>query len=160
MFQKKISAEDKKIVHSDSSTVDTVVGASVIVEGDFASQGNIIVKGIVSGNVKTSGHLTVERGAKILANIKAVSAEISGEVRGNVKVQDTLELKESAKILGDIEAGILMVAAGAGISGKCNTTEVDFQSLKGELKKEKTSQKKKYEEAAISGLEQTESAVI
>ena len=45
--------------------VETVVGPSVNVEGDFASEGNIVVKGTVSGSVFTSKHLTVERGAKI-----------------------------------------------------------------------------------------------
>jgi cytoskeletal protein CcmA (bactofilin family) len=110
--------------------VDTVVGPSVVVEGDFASNGNIVVKGTVSGNVRTSQHLLVEEGAKILANVKAQSAKISGEVRGNVKVKDILELTATAKVLGDIECGTIIIAAGAGISGKCHTLGADFSSLK------------------------------
>jgi cytoskeletal protein CcmA (bactofilin family) len=39
--------------NSSPDEVETVVGPSVHVEGDFASEGNIIVKGMVSGNVKT-----------------------------------------------------------------------------------------------------------
>ncbi|MBU1895522.1 polymer-forming cytoskeletal protein, partial [Patescibacteria group bacterium] len=52
-------------VHDD---VETVVGPSVTVEGDFASEGRILVKGTVCGSVATSKLLTVEVGAKILAN--------------------------------------------------------------------------------------------
>lgn len=98
--------------------VETVVGPSVIVEGDFASEGNILVKGTVSGSVKTARRLTVESGAKIMANVKAGDAIISGEVRGNVKVDGQLELTASARVLGDINCQILVVEAGALIQGK------------------------------------------
>jgi cytoskeletal protein CcmA (bactofilin family) len=142
--------EHKSDSYDDS--VDTVVGPSVVVEGDFVSHGNIIVKGVVSGNVKTSQHLLVEEGAKITANVKARSAQVSGEIRGNVKVKDTLELTSTAKVLGDIECGTLIVAGGAGIFGKCSTVAVDFSSIK-EAKEEKVlaRKKKKVEEAVLEG---------
>ena len=72
--------------------VETVVGPSVNVEGDFASEGNIVIKGTVSGSVFTSKHLTVEMGAKIIANVRAGSATIAGEVKGNMKIKESLEL--------------------------------------------------------------------
>jgi len=98
--------------------VETVVGPSVVVEGDFASEGNIIVKGTVSGSVKTSKLLAVEKGACIFANVRAGSALVAGSVKGNVKVGDRLELTETAQVLGDIECKILNVAPGALIQGK------------------------------------------
>lgn len=98
--------------------IETVVGPSVVVEGDFASEGNILVKGTVSGNVKTARLLTVEPGAKIMANIKASDAVIAGEVRGNVKVDQQLELTASARVLGDIQCQVLVVAPGALLQGK------------------------------------------
>lgn len=98
--------------------VDTVVGPSVNVEGDFASEGNIIVKGTVSGSVHTSRNLVVEPGAKIMANIRAGSAQIAGEVRGNIKVKESLELDATAKVMGDIEAQVLVLEAGALLHGK------------------------------------------
>jgi cytoskeletal protein CcmA (bactofilin family) len=98
--------------------VETVVGPSVNVEGDFASEGNIIVKGSVAGSVHTSRNLSVEQGAKILANVRAGSARIAGEVKGNMKVKDTLELTGTAKVLGDVEVKTLIVEAGALICGK------------------------------------------
>ena len=82
--------------------VETVVGPSVHVEGDFASEGNIVVKGTVSGSVRTSKLLTVEKGAKIFADVKAGNAHISGEIRGNVR----------------IACSVLVVEAGCLISGK------------------------------------------
>ncbi|MDO8625958.1 MAG: polymer-forming cytoskeletal protein [Candidatus Magasanikbacteria bacterium] len=98
--------------------VETVVGPSVNVEGDFGSEGNIVVKGTVSGSVRTSKHLFVEMGAKIMANVKAGTSKVSGEVKGNIKVKDTLELTATARVLGDIDAKILIIEAGAIVSGR------------------------------------------
>lgn len=98
--------------------VETVVGPSVNVEGDFSSEGNIIVKGSVAGSVHTSKHLSVEPGAKIMANVRAGSAKIAGEVKGNMKVKDSVELTSTAKVAGDIETKVLVVEAGALLYGK------------------------------------------
>jgi len=98
--------------------VETVVGPSVNVEGDFASEGNIVVKGTVSGSVRTSRHLTVETGAKVMANVKAGTAQVAGEVMGNVKVKGHLSLAATARVVGDIDAGTLSVEEGAMISGR------------------------------------------
>ena len=99
--------------------VETIVGPSVKVEGDFNSQGNVLIQGIVSGNVKTEKYLQVEEGAKIMASVSADSAKISGEVQGNLRVKNTLELASTARIIGDVESKTLIIAAGAILHGKC-----------------------------------------
>ncbi|OGH71511.1 MAG: hypothetical protein A2921_01555 [Candidatus Magasanikbacteria bacterium RIFCSPLOWO2_01_FULL_43_20b] len=115
--------------------VETVVGPSVRVEGDFASEGNIIVKGIVSGSVKTSKLLTVEKGASIFANVRAGNAAISGSIRGNVKVSDRLDLAETAQVAGDIDCRVLSVAPGALIQGRVTMKGIDIIGDKRDDKK-------------------------
>lgn len=115
--------------------VETVVGPSVVVEGDFSSEGNILVKGTVSGNVRTDKLLTVEPGAKILANVKAGNAVVSGAVKGNVRVSDRLELTESAQIAGDVSCKVLVVAAGASMQGKVNMGNIDIEGPKTDKKR-------------------------
>ncbi|MBP9760741.1 MAG: polymer-forming cytoskeletal protein [Candidatus Magasanikbacteria bacterium] len=132
MFQKNTQQPQEQYVHEDvgRDEVETVVGPSVQVEGDFASEGNIIVKGTVSGSVKTSRLLRVEPGAKILANVKANEAIIAGQVKGDVRVLNTLELTETAQILGDITCSVLAVAAGALVEGKVSMKGIDIQDNK------------------------------
>ena len=108
--------EEQQIQADDN--VDTVVGPSVNVEGDFASEGNIVVKGSVNGSVHTSKNLLVEQGAKIVANVRAGSATIAGDVRGNMKIKDYLELASTARVVGDIEVKTIVMEAGALIFGK------------------------------------------
>lgn len=134
IFQK---AAPKNILESDEpemisgspqslpDEVETIVGPSVNVEGDFASEGNIVVKGTVSGSVHTSKHLAVEMGAKIIANVRAGSATIAGEVKGNMKIKDALELKSTSKVLGDIDVKNLTVDSGAIIYGKVTMPGVE-----------------------------------
>lgn len=124
--------------------VETVVGPSVNVEGDFASEGNIIVKGTVAGSVNTTRHLSVEPGAKIMANVKAGSARIAGEVKGNMKVKDLLELTSTARVIGDIEVKTLVVEAGALIAGKVVMPGLEIADRP--LKATKLSTSKKFEE--------------
>jgi len=105
--------------------IDTIVGPSVSVEGDFASEGNIVVKGTVTGSVHTSKNLVVEAGAKIMANVRAHNAHIAGEVKGNMKIKDSLELSPTARVLGDIDASVMAIAAGALLCGKVTMPGID-----------------------------------
>lgn len=131
MFQKPSSdsllSSQEMPNRQDHDDVETVVGPSVHVEGDFASEGNILVKGMVSGNVKTSKLLTVEPGAKISANVKAGNAIISGEIKGNVRVADRLEVTGTAQIAGDIVCKVLVVEAGALLHGKVAMKGIDIE---------------------------------
>jgi len=133
---------EKEPINSSQSSVDdsvdTVVGPSVNVEGDFSSAGNIIIKGSVSGSVNTSKHLLAEEGSKIMANIQAGSATISGMVKGSVKVKDTLIITSTAKILGDIRVKTLQVDAGAVIQGKI------IMSMPSELTEKSTSSRSSF----------------
>ncbi len=127
--------------------VETVVGPSVNVEGDFASEGNIVVKGSVSGSVTTSRFLLVEPGAKIVANVRAGSAKIAGEIKGNIKVKESLELTATAKILGDIEARVLVIEAGALLYGKVSMP--GLEGTEGRSRAPRSGGMKKMEDAPL-----------
>jgi len=49
MFKEKDSFAD--------GGVDTIIGPTVNVEGNFAGEGNIIIEGEVKGSIKTKGFL-------------------------------------------------------------------------------------------------------
>lgn len=101
---------------------ETVIGPSVKVKGDFNGQGNIIVEGVVEGNLKTNGNLEVGKTAQITANVEAKEAKIGGQISGNVKIKGFLEITATAKIFGDIQATGLSIERGAIFNGKCAMT--------------------------------------
>lgn len=99
--------------------VETIIGPSVKIEGNFICQGGIVIEGEVKGVVATQGFLEVGDRATVVADVTAKEAKVGGEIRGNTKIEGYLELTASAKIVGDIEAGSLSIARGAVIKGKC-----------------------------------------
>lgn len=103
----------------DGDSVETVIGPSVQVEGNFVANGDIVIEGIVSGSIKTEKNLRIGEGAKVYAKISAANALVAGEIQGNIKIKETLELTSTAKIFGDVKTKILNVAPGASLNGKC-----------------------------------------
>ena len=113
----------KKEKHMGQSGQQTIIAQGVRVEGDFNSQGSVLIEGEVAGAVKTAEHLQVGETAKIHASVSAADAVVAGEIKGNVKITGRLELTETSKVHGDIRAQILTVAAGAEINGKVGMGE-------------------------------------
>lgn len=97
---------------------ETIIAASVKVEGDFVSQGNVHIEGTVEGSLRTERDLRVGERAKITADVSAANATVAGEIRGNLMVGERLELEPSAKIFGDVRTKILAVAPGAMMNGR------------------------------------------
>lgn len=103
--------------------VETVIGPSVKVKGEFNGNGNIIIEGSFEGNLKTTNGLYVGDKAKVLANIEAKEATIGGEVSGNIKIIGHLEMSATAKIDGDIQCSTLSITSGAILNGNCLMTQ-------------------------------------
>lgn len=104
----------------DFKEVETIIGPSIKIKGDFHGMGNIIVDGCVNGSLKTNNNLKIGEKAKVTANVEAKEAKIGGEIKGNVKIKGYLEITSTAKIFGDIEANSLSIERGAIINGKCS----------------------------------------
>ena len=96
---------------------ETIIAAGVKVEGDFVSQGDVLIEGMVEGSLKTERDLRVGSKASISASVFATNATIAGEVRGNIKISERLELEPSAKLYGDVNTKVLVVASGAQVNG-------------------------------------------
>ena len=71
-----------------SGAPETIVGATVKIEGDLVSEGDIKVDGLVAGKIKTSKNLFVGPMAKIEADVEAQNAILSGTVKGDIKIKD------------------------------------------------------------------------
>ena len=126
----------KKTLKSGSDTndtVDTIIGPSVKIEGDFKSQGNIVVGGQVVGKMSTTQNLKIDEGANITADIQAKEAVIAGTVKGNITIEGHLEVLATAQIDGDIATRSIAIQQGAHLNGKC--------AMSGKLVKEDAEQK-------------------
>lgn len=105
--------------------VETVIGPSVKVEGNFVGSGNVVVEGVVNGTIKTTKDIRIGDRAKVKADIDAANVVVAGEVHGNVRSAGRLELAPSARVFGNVEAGSLSVASGAILNGKCTMVKAE-----------------------------------
>lgn len=121
---------------SNFNEAETIIGESVQVKGNFESNGNIVINGILNGEIKTKGSILVGDKAKISANISAEEISVRGQITGNLKINGYIAIGSSAKIFGDIECSQISVEKGAEINGK-----VILNNLKNNKKAEKISEK-------------------
>ena len=103
---------------------ETIVGASVKLKGNLRSDGDILIEGIVTGDIKTKGSVKVGESASVIAGVKAENIVISGNVQGNIEVSDKLEITPTGRVIGDISANVLSIAPGAVFTGKCSMPDV------------------------------------
>lgn len=112
MFKKDLKPESFK-------DVETIIGESIRVKGNFNGNGNIIIDGSLEGSLKTKGNVFIGPKAKVSGSIEAQEVIINGEISGNLLVKDYLAVGETARINGDIECSRISVDTGAIINGKC-----------------------------------------
>lgn len=103
---------------------ETIIAQGVKVEGEFYSDGNVVIDGELKGSISTAMGLSVGNSAKIHANVSAQSAVIAGEVKGNINAIDSIELLASSVVTGDIETNLISVAPGARVNGKVTMGKV------------------------------------
>jgi cytoskeletal protein CcmA (bactofilin family) len=101
--------------------METIIGPSVKVEGNFTSNGNVVIEGALTGTIKTNRDLRVGEGAVIEADVHAENISSAGTITGAVFCNQKLDLKQTGKIFGDVEAGIMSVETGAILQGKCTS---------------------------------------
>lgn len=120
----------------------TIVGTSVKLKGNLRSDGDIIIDGIVSGELKTKGSVIIGKNANILANIKARNVSVAGIVQGNIEAAERLEISETGKVIGDLAATVLSIAPGAVFSGKSQMVDAHRETPESEVETEEVVEEK------------------
>jgi len=125
--QSTASSSSQKPASSTSSVPSSKVAATngrnvlssdVEIKGKVKFTNDLVVDGIIEGEINSDGSLTVGENARIKAEINTRSVVIYGKVYGNINVTDRVDLKAGAELVGDIKAAILSIEPGAIFVGK------------------------------------------
>jgi cytoskeletal protein CcmA (bactofilin family) len=108
-------------------TDQNMTGASYIdtdttLSGNLSCDGDLVVAGLVKGEMKSRGSFTLLIGGRWEGNVEASTAILSGKMQGNVIIAGKLEIRKSARIAGSLRAGTIAVAEGAIIDGSMTCT--------------------------------------
>jgi cytoskeletal protein CcmA (bactofilin family) len=96
---------------------NTVIGSTIIVDGEITGDEDLIVLGTVKGRVSLREHLLVESTGVVEANIETATITIEGTVTGDVRALERAELKSNCRVVGDIRAPRILIADGASFKG-------------------------------------------
>ena len=95
----------------------TVIAKGVRLEGEFKSQGDVLIEGEVQGTITTDGLLTLGSEAALKAGVTAADAIVAGKLEGNINIKRRLDVKSTARITGDIVCETISVEPGAQLQG-------------------------------------------
>ena len=111
----------------------SVIGTGLVIEGKIEGDGDVHIAGSFKGDVRVNGDVTVEPGARISAEISAVTVTVGGQVEGNINASTQVKLLQSGQLIGDLKAKSLTVAAGSRMRGRVEFGWDDHESKKIEL---------------------------
>jgi cytoskeletal protein CcmA (bactofilin family) len=96
----------------------TVIGSTIVINGEFRSQEDVSIRGKIQGRIETTADLFVEEGGMVEAEVRTRNIDIRGTVVGNVTASDRFELHPDGSATGDIQAPRVVVADGGRYKGR------------------------------------------
>jgi cytoskeletal protein CcmA (bactofilin family) len=88
-----------------------------VVKGEVSGDEDVLVEGLVEGQVRISRDLRVGSGGTVRAKVEAQSVVIAGEVVGDCAATGRIEIQPTGKLTGNIKAPRLIIAEGAMFRG-------------------------------------------
>jgi cytoskeletal protein CcmA (bactofilin family) len=95
----------------------TVIGPTLLVEGEIAGEERLVVEGTVQGKIEVKDGVEVPRSGVVRAEIVAESITISGQLNGRASAKTRVELTPEGRMAGDIRAPRVVIADGAQYKG-------------------------------------------
>lgn len=109
--------KDKNMVEGTSN--QNIISQGTKIVGDFNSEGDFRVDGVIEGNIKTTGKVVVGKSGFIKGTLQGTDAYFEGRFSGNLSLSGTLTLKAEAHLEGEVVVGKLAVEPGATFNVTC-----------------------------------------
>lgn len=110
-------SKDKDTTERRPSGTPSILSAGMQVTGDIASDGEVQIDGILSGDIRCA-KLTVGEAGRINGSVIADNCLVHGEVVGQIKA-DSVTLSRSSRVEGDVLHDMLAIEPGARLDGHC-----------------------------------------
>lgn len=96
---------------------ETVIDNKSMFIGSFSGSGNMLIDGIVEGEINVEGELSVTPLGRVRAHIRAAKCVIAGAVTGKISALYQVTIESTAKAWCDIQTAELTIAPGATFKG-------------------------------------------
>jgi cytoskeletal protein CcmA (bactofilin family) len=106
----------------DEDSLDTILAPDIEFEGELEFTDPLLVRGRVSGSIRSDSDLHVDEHAVVNADIHAGNVTIRGTVVGNIVAAGRIELFSTCRLTGDIRAAMVAMEPGCLFNGICTMT--------------------------------------
>ena len=103
----------------NNNTMSSIIGPELEIKGDVNIKGNLLVYGMIDGNIDCNGTVTTAKGSMVMGYVKTLNADISGIIKGNLEAKEKVSLSSSSNLSGNLTASILVIEEGAAFNGLC-----------------------------------------
>ncbi len=104
---------------------ETLIGAGVAVSGQLHGDGDMVIDGTVTGDIKTTGDITIGVNGEITSDLKGSNVIIIGSVRGNITAEGDVSIRETGRVQGNITAASLSITPGGLFNGRNTIRKTD-----------------------------------
>lgn len=119
----------KKKVSVPASQIDTLIGAQVVIRGDFHFSGGLYVEGRIIGKlIADEGKkavLTLAANGSVEGEVRAPVMVINGRVTGNLHSSERIQLGSTARVEGNVHYKVVEMAAGSVLTGRLLHVETE-----------------------------------
>ena len=95
----------------------TRLGPAVTIQGELTGSEPVLVEGRFQGKIVLSRDLTIAKGARVEAEVRATNVLVYGEVVGNIFAAERVVIMETGQVRGDITAARVSINDGAQFRG-------------------------------------------
>ncbi|OGV55811.1 MAG: hypothetical protein A2X49_11480 [Lentisphaerae bacterium GWF2_52_8] len=96
----------------------TVIMDGTVIEGKISGTADVMVQGLVSGEVELQGLFTIAPEGKSTAEIKADNVVVEGQQTGNVLAKECIQIMPSGRVRAELKAPEIAIERGAKFSGQ------------------------------------------
>ena len=95
----------------------TVIANDTRFKGTITCRDQILVAGVVEGDIDCGGIVWIAKKGKIYANVYARKVIIEGEINGNIESAEYVEVKSEGRLIGNLKAAKIRMAPGCYFDG-------------------------------------------
>jgi cytoskeletal protein CcmA (bactofilin family) len=115
-------------------TLDSLIGATVVIRGDVEFEGGLRVDGQVLGEIRGKSDqktlLVLSESALVAGNVRATHLVVNGKIEAQQVHGDMVELQNHARIKANVSYRALEMQSGAIVEGQLSLTQENLDGLK------------------------------
>jgi cytoskeletal protein CcmA (bactofilin family) len=111
----------------------SLVAAGTTMKGDYTGKANLLVEGLITGDVKVKGAVMVAEGGAVDGRIETDYAIVAGNVGGDVIASKGAEVKPTGNVAGNVFARELLIAPKGKVGGDIGAAKKQIATYVAEI---------------------------